>query len=128
MTSTGYVYIVDRKKDMIISGGENVYAREVEDVLLSHPAVGEVAVIGLPDPFWVEKVHAVVVLKPGAAVTADDVSGFCRGRLAGYKIPKSVDFVEALPKNATGKVLKTVLRANYASESEPEQRDGSNGH
>jgi long-chain acyl-CoA synthetase len=107
----GYLYIVDRKKDMIISGGENVYGREVEDVLRAHPCVAEVAVIGVPDELWVEKVHAVVVLHPGKSVLAETLALFCKERLAGYKVPKSVEFVEQLPKNATGKVLKTELRA-----------------
>ena len=109
----GYIYIVDRKKDMIISGGENVYPREVEEVLYRHPAIQEVAVIGIPDPYWVEKVHAVVALKKGASVTVDELIAFCKKNLAGYKAPKSAEFVDALPKNPAGKILKRELREKY---------------
>jgi long-chain acyl-CoA synthetase len=105
----GYIYIVDRKKDMIISGGENIYPREVEEILYQHPAVLEAAVIGLPDPYWVEKVHAVVALKKGASATADELVNFCKGRIARYKAPKSVEFVDSLPKNPSGKILKREL-------------------
>jgi len=110
---TGHIYLVDRKKDMIISGGENVYPREVEEVLYQHPAVAEVAVIGIPDPYWIETVHAVVVLKPGAAVDQQAMIDFCKERLARYKAPKSVDFVEMLPKSPQGKILKRELRKSY---------------
>ncbi len=106
----GYVYIVDRKKDMIISGGENVYPREVEEVLYRHPSVEEAAVIGLPDPRWIERVHAIVVLRPGEAATAEEIRSFCKQHLAGYKVPKSVEITASLPKNATGKILKKTLR------------------
>ncbi len=106
----GFIYIVDRKKDMIISGGENIYAREVEEVLYRHPAVLEAAVIGVPDPYWVERVHAVVSLKQGANVTDDELKNFCKQRLAHYKAPKSVEFVSALPKSAAGKILKKELK------------------
>ncbi len=109
----GYIYIADRKTDMIISGGENVYPREVEEVLYRHPAIQEVAVIGIPDPYWVEKVHAVVALKKGASVTADELTTFCKKNLASYKAPKSVEFVDALPKNPAGKILKRELREKY---------------
>ena len=109
----GYIYIVDRKKDMIITGGENVYPREVEEVLYKHPAVQEVAVIGIPDPYWVEKVHAVVSLKKGAGTTAEELINLCKKNLAGYKSPKSVEFVDALPKNPSGKILKRELREKY---------------
>jgi len=109
----GYVYIVDRKKDMIISGGENIYPREVEEVLYQHPAVLEAAVIGIPDPFWVERVHAVVALKQEASVTADELITFCKEKLARYKAPKSAEFVDSLPKNPAGKILKRQLRGKY---------------
>jgi len=109
----GYIYIVDRKKDMIITGGENVYPREIEEVLYQHPAVLEAAVIGIPDPYWVEKVHAVVTTKKGAKATAEELIAFCKKSLAGYKAPKSVDFVDALPKNPSGKILKRELREKY---------------
>jgi long-chain acyl-CoA synthetase len=109
----GYVYVADRKKDMIISGGENVYPREVEDVLYRHPEVREAAVIGIPDPYWVEKVHAVVSLKKGASIATDELIAFCKKNLAGYKAPKSVEFVDDLPKNPAGKILKRELREGY---------------
>ena len=109
----GYIYILDRKKDMIITGGENVYPREVEEVLYKHPDVQEVAVIGIPDPYWVEKVHAVVTLKKGTNITADELIALCRKNLAGYKSPKSVEFIDALPKNPSGKILKRELREKY---------------
>jgi len=109
----GYIYIVDRKKDMIITGGENVYPREVEEVLYQHPAVMEAAVIGIPDEYWVEKVHAVVATKDGEKATAEELIAFCKKRLAGYKSPKSVEFVDALPKNASGKILKRELRDKF---------------
>ncbi|GAI43026.1 unnamed protein product, partial [marine sediment metagenome] len=95
----GYIYIADRKKDMIITGGENVYPREVEEVLYQHPAVLETAVIGIPDQYWVERVHAVVATKKGASTTAEELIAFCKKHIASYKAPKSVEFVDALPKN-----------------------------
>jgi len=109
----GYIYIADRKKDMIISGGENVYPREVEDIVYEHPAVREAAVFGIPDPYWVEKVHAVVSLKRGGSLTAEELIAFCKKRLAGYKVPKSVDFVDELPKNAAEKIMKKELKGKY---------------
>src|SRR6185437_6991352 len=108
-----YLYIVDRKKDMIISGAENIYSVEVEAALFAHPAVLEAAVIGLPDPTWGERVHAVVALKPGHAATADDLVACCRARIAGYKVPRSFTFVDTLPKSGAGKVLKRELRAAH---------------
>ncbi|OGO31130.1 MAG: hypothetical protein A2Z29_00035 [Chloroflexi bacterium RBG_16_56_11] len=113
----GYIYIVDRKKDMIITGGENVYPREIEEVLYRHPCIFEAAVIGIPDPYWVEKVHAVVSLKKGAGATAEEVIAFCKKSLAGYKAPKSVEFIESLPKNAAGKIMKRELRDKYWAKS-----------
>ena len=109
----GYIYIVDRKKDMIISGGENIYPREVEEVLYRHPAVLEAAVIGIPDPYWIERVHAVVVTKKGASATAEELIAFCKKHIAGYKAPKSVELVDSLPKNPAGKILKRELREKY---------------
>lgn len=109
----GYLYIHDRLKDMIITGGENVYPAEVENVLFSHPAVADVAVIGVPDDVWGEAVKAIVVKKPSAEVTAEELIAFARQRIAHYKAPKSVDFVEELPRNSSGKVLKRQLRAPY---------------
>lgn len=109
----GYIYIVDRKNDMIISGGENVYPREVEEVLYQHPAVKEAAVIGLPDDYWVERVHAVVACKEGMEATDKELVAFCRGRLAKYKCPKTLEFMDSLPKNPAGKILKRELREKY---------------
>ncbi|MFE0652502.1 long-chain fatty acid--CoA ligase [Streptomyces sp. NPDC059534] len=111
----GYAYIVDRVKDMFVSGGENVYPAEVEDVLFTHPAVAECAVIGVPDPVWGEVGRAVVVLKPGARADADDILGHLHGRLAKYKIPKSLVVTEALPRTASGKIIKPAVRDTYAS-------------
>jgi acyl-CoA synthetase (AMP-forming)/AMP-acid ligase II len=108
----GYLYVTDRLKDMIITGGENVYPREIEDVLYAHEGVLEAAVIGLSDEEWGERVHAIVVPRPGAVVTAEDLIAHCRLHLARYKCPKSVAFADALPKNATGKILKKELRAS----------------
>jgi fatty-acyl-CoA synthase len=110
----GYYYIVDRKKDMIISGGENVYPAEVEDCLYQHPGVAEVAVIGVPDSRWGEAVLAVVVRRPGASVEAQDIVEFTQGRLARYKQPRQVVFTEVLPRNPAGKVLKFELRQRFA--------------
>jgi acyl-CoA synthetase (AMP-forming)/AMP-acid ligase II len=109
----GFVYVEDRLKDMIISGGENIYSPEVERVLAEHPAVAEVAVIGVPDDRWGEAVKAVVSLHPGQQATDDELIAFCRERLAGYKCPRSVDVLEALPRNPTGKILKRDLRRPY---------------
>jgi acyl-CoA synthetase (AMP-forming)/AMP-acid ligase II len=110
----GFIYIVDRKKDMIVTGGENVYSREIENVLYRHPAIGEVAVVGIPDPLWVERVHAVVVLKTDAVATEKDVIDFCKAHLASYKAPKSIEFVESLPKSPQGKILKKNIRKRYS--------------
>jgi acyl-CoA synthetase (AMP-forming)/AMP-acid ligase II len=109
----GFLYIVDRKKDLIITGAENVFPREVEEVLYLHPKIAEAAVIGVPDPKWGEAIKAVVSLKAGESATAEEIIGFCRQHIAGFKCPKSVDFVEALPKNPAGKILKRVLREQY---------------
>ena len=109
----GFVYIVDRKNDMIISGGKNIYPREVEEVLYTHPAVLEAAVIGVPDPHWGESVQAVVVLKEGARASAEEIVELCKANLASYKKPRVVEFRSALPKSATGKILKRVLRDEY---------------
>jgi acyl-CoA synthetase (AMP-forming)/AMP-acid ligase II len=109
----GYLFIQDRVKDMIVSGGENVYPREVENCLFEHPAVADVAVIGVPDEKWGESVKAIVVLRAGQEAGSDDLVDFCRERLAGYKRPRSVDFVAELPRNASGKVLKKELREKY---------------
>jgi long-chain acyl-CoA synthetase len=109
----GYLYIYDRVKDMIVSGGENIYPAEVESALFGHPAVADVAVIGVPDERWGEAVKAVVVKKSGAELGEGELIGWARERIAGYKLPKSVDFVDALPRNPTGKILKREIRAPY---------------
>ncbi|RJP66721.1 MAG: long-chain-fatty-acid--CoA ligase [Candidatus Abyssobacteria bacterium SURF_17] len=109
----GYFYIVERKKDMLITGGENVYPAEVEEVILAHPKVAEVGVIGIPDAKWGESVRAVVAPLSGQALTAEEIQDFCKGKLAKYKIPKSVIFIEELPRNPAGKILKRVLREQY---------------
>ncbi len=113
MDADGYLYIHDRVKDMIVSGGENVYPAEVENAIFGCPGVADVAVIGVPDPKWGEAVKAMVVRTPGAEPSADDVIGYARSRIAGFKTPKSVDFIDALPRNASGKVLRRQLRAPY---------------
>jgi acyl-CoA synthetase (AMP-forming)/AMP-acid ligase II len=109
----GYLYIYDRVKDMVVSGGENIYPAEVESALFGHPAVADVAVIGVPDERWGEAVKAIVVKKAGAEVTAGELITWARKRLAGYKLPKSVDFIDTLPRNPTGKILKRELRKPY---------------
>ncbi len=113
MDDDGYIYIHDRVKDMIISGGENVYPAEVESALAEHPAIAEVAVIGVPDEKWGEAVKAVVVLRPDATLSQDELITWSRSRIAGFKIPRSVDFAPVLPRNASGKILKRELRAPY---------------
>ncbi len=119
MDDEGYVYLVDRIKDMIVSGGQNVYSSQVEQVLHQHEAVLEAAVIGVPDPVWGETVVAVVVPRAGMRIDPDDIVATCGTRLAGYKRPRQVHIVDELPKNVTGKVLKRELRARFASETAP---------
>jgi fatty-acyl-CoA synthase len=111
----GFVYIVGRKQDMIVSGGENIYPAEIEDVLQSHPQILEAAVIGVFDGEWGESVKAIVVRKPGETLTEEEVIEYCKDHLASYKKPKSVDFADALPRSSTMKVLKTVLREKYGA-------------
>ncbi|HEY6981502.1 MAG TPA: fatty acid--CoA ligase [Reyranella sp.] len=114
----GYLYIHDRVKDMIVSGGENIYPAEVESALFGHPAVADVAVIGVPDERWGEAVKAVVVRKAGAEVMPGELIDWARDRIAGYKLPKSIDFIDALPRNPTGKILKRELRKAYWGDRE----------
>ena len=109
----GFLYLLDRTSDMIVTGGYNVYPREVEDVLLTHPAVHECAVIGVADETWVEAVGAVVVTGPDANVSADELIAFCRDKLASYKKPRHVFFETALPKTAVGKISRKLLRDRY---------------
>jgi acyl-CoA synthetase (AMP-forming)/AMP-acid ligase II len=113
LDADGYLYIHDRVKDMIISGAENIYPAEVESAMFGHPAIADVAIIGVPDDKWGEAVKAVVVLKPGAEASEADLIAFTRSRIAAFKVPKSVDFVDVLPRNASGKVLKRALRDPY---------------
>ena len=113
MDEDGYFYIVERKKDMLITGGENVYPAEVEEVILAHSKVGEVGVIGVPDEKWGESVRAIVVALPGQTLTAEEIQEFCTGKLAKYKTPKSVIVVGELPRNPAGKILKRILREQY---------------
>ena len=111
----GYLFLTDRIKDMIVSGGENVYPLEVEEALSQHPEVAEVAVIGVPDERWGEAVKALVVRRPGSDSDPDELVAFARDRLAGYKLPRSIEFVDELPRTPSGKVLKRELRARYAA-------------
>jgi long-chain acyl-CoA synthetase len=115
----GYFYILDRLKDMIVTGGENVYSGEVEAVIYGHPAVREAAVFGVPDSQWGELVMACVVLKPDATLTADDLVAFCRRSLASYKVPRRIEFSDTdLPKSSSGKVLKKTLRERFWTHQE----------
>jgi acyl-CoA synthetase (AMP-forming)/AMP-acid ligase II len=116
MDEQGYVFLVDRKKDMLITGGENVYSREVEDALERHPAVRETAVIGMPDPKWGESVCAIVRKQPDAVLTAEELTAFARTQLAGFKCPKTVIFVEAMPYQNTGKIDKLALRKQHCGQ------------
>ena len=111
LDAEGYLTVVDRKKDMIKTGGENVASREVEEALYTHPAVAEAAVFGLPHPQWIEAVSAAVIVRDGQAATPDELIAHCRQRLAAFKVPKHVVLVAELPKNASGKLLKRELRA-----------------
>lgn len=111
----GFVYLVDRKKDMIVSGGENIYSREVEEAVASHPAVSDVAVIGVKDPYWGEAVRAIVVLRSGRSVTESELIDHCRTQIASYKKPKSILFVDELPRLPSGKINKVVLRQSHGA-------------
>ena len=113
MDDGGFITVVDRAKDVIITGGINVHGREVEEVLLTHPAIAAAAVIGIPHPTWGEQVHAVVVLRAGCELTEQDVLAHCADKLAGYKKPKSASIAESLPMTATGKVRKRDLREQF---------------
>jgi fatty-acyl-CoA synthase len=107
----GYIYVVDRKKHMIISGGENIYPAEIEQVLGEHPAIAELAVIGYPDPKWGEGVGAVVVLRPGQSLSLEDIGAFCHGKIAGYKVPTRLTIsCDPLRRTVTGKLIKSEIR------------------
>ncbi|QUW21963.1 long-chain-fatty-acid--CoA ligase [Sporosarcina sp. Marseille-Q4063] len=114
----GFYYIVDRKKDMLISGGVNIYPRDIEEVLYNHPEILDVAVIGVPDPIWGEAVMAIVVPREGATLTEEEIIQFCDGKIASYKKPKSVTFLQELPRNPSGKILKNSLRDSYWEKEE----------
>jgi long-chain acyl-CoA synthetase len=118
MDADGFVYVRDRIKDMVISGGENIYPAELESVLAGHPAVADVAVIGVPDERWGETIKAIVVRRPGAELTAEDLIDWSRSVLAGFKRPRSVDFVDTIPRNPSGKILKRELREQYWADRE----------
>ena len=109
----GFLYIHDRVKDMIISGGENIYPAEVENAVFAHPDIADAAVIGVPDEKWGESVKAIVVTKPDTNPSPEEIIAFTKERIAGYKCPKSIDFIEALPRNPSGKVLRKDLREKY---------------
>jgi len=111
--SEGYYFICDRKIDMIISGGVNIYPAEIEAVLSAHPAIADIAVIGVPDPQWGEAVKAVVSLRPGASASEEELIEYCKERLADYKKPRSVDMMDELPRNPAGKLLKRNIREAY---------------
>jgi long-chain acyl-CoA synthetase len=113
MDEDGFIFIADRLKDMIISGGENIYSAEVENALALHPSIAACAVIGIPSEQWGESVHAVVVRKPGQDPAPEALIAHCKSLIAGYKCPRSIDFVEALPLSGAGKVLKTALREPF---------------
>jgi acyl-CoA synthetase (AMP-forming)/AMP-acid ligase II len=109
----GYLFLLDRAKDMIISGGNNVYPREVEEVIVEHPAVATAVVFGIPHEYWGEAVHALVVLEPGARVTPEQIIEHCGRNMAGYKKPKSVEIVDSLPVSGYGKVMRREIREKY---------------
>ena len=113
LDDAGYLFLTDRVKDMIVSGGENVYPIEVEEVIARHPDVADVTVIGVPDARWGEAVRAVVIRRQDATVTAEELIAWAKADLAGYKVPRAVDFVAEFPRTPTGKVLKRELRARY---------------
>jgi acyl-CoA synthetase (AMP-forming)/AMP-acid ligase II len=113
MDQEGFLYILDRKKDMIISGGENIYPAEIEDYLLRHPKIADAGVIGYAHEKWGEAVKAVVVVKPGETLTEKELIEWCQGKIGRFKIPKSVVFTDTIPRTPTGKILKRVLREQF---------------
>jgi long-chain acyl-CoA synthetase len=119
MDEDGYLYIVDRKKDLILVGGYNVYPRDVEEVLFRHPKVLDAAVIGVTDPYRGEAVKAFLVLKPGESATADDIIAYCKEQLAGYKVPRIIEFRENLPRTLVGKVLRRTLKEEETAKAKP---------
>jgi acyl-CoA synthetase (AMP-forming)/AMP-acid ligase II len=113
MDDEGYIYLKDRIKDMVVSGGENIYPVEVENAIAHHPSVADVAVIGVPDDKFGEALLAFVVLKPDAQLDVDTMVDFCRERIAGYKIPRRLEIIEEMPRNPSGKILKKELRKPF---------------
>ena len=111
MDEDGYLYIVDRKKDMIIAGGYNIYPREIDEVLFEHPKILEACAVGIPDPYRGETVKAFVVVKPGETMIEEEVIKYCQEKLARYKVPKTVEFMISMPKSGVGKILRKELRA-----------------
>ncbi|NQU08540.1 MAG: AMP-binding protein, partial [Candidatus Abyssubacteria bacterium] len=122
MDEDGYFYIVDRKKDLIIAGGYNIYPREVDEVLYSHPKVMEAVTVGVPHEYRGETVKAFVVVRPGETLTAEEITEFCKSNLAAYKIPKIIEFRGELPKSAVGKILRKELRAEELKKAEEEKQ------
>ena len=121
LDAEGYLFVLDRKKDMVVTGGENVYTSEVEAVLFKHPAVHDAAVIGVPDERFGEALFAVIVLAAGQTLSAEEIISHCRSEIGGYKIPRKMAFVDALPRSAMGKVLKQDLRRTYAAKQKESQ-------
>ncbi len=113
METDGFLYILDRKKDMIISGGENIFPAKIEDALLNHPKIADVGVIGYPHEKWGEAVKAIVVVQGGQTLTEEELIGWCQGKIGRFKIPKSVVITDAIPRTPTGKILKTELRKKF---------------
>jgi fatty-acyl-CoA synthase len=113
MDTDGYIYLIDRKKDMIVSGGMNIYSTEIENCINAHPAIEQSVVVGIPDETWGESVHAEVILKKSASLSAPALIEHCKKRLSRYKAPKSVSFVENLPLSAVGKLLRREVRKKY---------------
>jgi len=113
MDEEGYYYIVDRKKDMVISGGVNIYPIEIDEVIQKHPRVLEVAVIGVPNEIWGESLKAIVVLKEGQEASEEEILDFCKDKLSKYKIPRTVEFWPSLPKTPSGKIMKSTIRAQF---------------
>jgi long-chain acyl-CoA synthetase len=121
MDDEGYLFIVDRKKDMIIAGGYNIYPRDIDEVLFEHPKIQEACAVGLPDPYRGETVKVFVVTKPGEAMTEEEVTSYCREKLAAYKVPKLVEFMDELPKSTVGKVMRRQLREMEAEKAKKEK-------
>jgi long-chain acyl-CoA synthetase len=125
MDEDGYVFIVDRKKDMIIAGGFNIYPRDIDEVLYEHPKIVDAVAIGVPDPYRGETVKVFVVVKPGETLTEEEVIAHCKEKLAAYKVPRSVEFRDELPKTMVGKILRKELRAEELRKQAKEKKKDS---